>query len=317
MIGDLMTGTAWVFPGQGSQFVGMGRDLYGSSTEARQVFDAADETLGYNLSRLCFDGPEPELTDTVNAQPAILAHSIATLEALKEKLGSILTRPAFTAGHSLGEYSALVAAGALEFEEALRLVRARGVAMKHAGDSQPGGMAAILGLDAGKVTKVCQEAGSVQIANLNAPGQIVISGEKESLDRAVALAKSAGAKRAIPLAVSIAAHSELMRFAAAEYDAAVVQVPLHPPQVPVVSNVTARILEDEGAIRREMIAQLTSPVQWVKSIEYMRSSGVQQFVEIGPKEVLAGLIRRIVPEAQVLSLGSASAIGALREGTLA
>jgi [acyl-carrier-protein] S-malonyltransferase len=307
--------TAWVFPGQGSQFVGMGRDLYESFAEARAVFDAADEATGAKLSRLCFEGPEAELTDTINAQPAILIHSIAALKVLTATLGTNFVPPDYAAGHSLGEYSALVAAGALEFRDAVRLVRARGMAMKRAGEKRPGAMAAILGLDDQKLTEVCAEAGGVQIANFNAPGQTVISGEKEALDRVLALAKEAGAKRTIRLAVSIAAHSELMRPALVEYGAKVSATPITRMQVPVVSNVTAEPLADEAAIRAEMLAQLTSPVQWVKSIEYMRTRGVEQFFEIGPKDVLAGLIRRIAPAAKAVSLGGGVGINALREGT--
>jgi [acyl-carrier-protein] S-malonyltransferase len=314
---NLSAKTAWVFPGQGSQFVGMGRDLYENYPVARRLFNEADEVLGQELSRLCFDGPEVELTNTVNAQPAILIHSIATFEVLKAELGNCLTPASLTAGHSLGEYSALVAACALGFADAISLVRARGVAMKRAGELHPGAMAAILGLEESKLLEVCREAGSVQIANLNAPGQIVISGEKEALDFALALAKSAGAKKVRPLAVSIAAHSEQMRSAAAEYSAAVAATPLKPTQTPVVSNVDAQILQGEVSIRAEMVAQLTSPVQWVKTIEFMRRRGIEQFIEIGPKGVLAGLIRRIAPESRAVSIGDAMAVKALREGALA
>ena len=309
-----LSNTAWVFPGQGSQFVGMGRDLYETFVEARSVFEEADEALGVKLSRLCFEGPEAELTDTINAQPAILIHSIAAFQVLTARFGSNLLSAVFAAGHSLGEYSAFVAVGALEFADAVRLVRARGLAMRRAGELRPGAMAAILGLDEQRLAKICAEAGAVQIANLNAPGQIVISGEKEALDRALALAKKAGAKRAIHLAVSIAAHSELMRPVVAEYRNQVNATPIKGMRIPVVSNVTARPLEDEAAIRAEMLAQLTSPVQWVKSIELMRAHGVDQFFEIGPKDVLAGLVRRIAPETKAISLGDSAAINALQEG---
>ncbi len=309
-----MDNTAWVFPGQGSQFVGMGRDLFEGFAEARAVFDAADDALGISLSRLCFEGPEAELTDTINAQPAILTHSVAALRVFTATLGPGVKAPLFVAGHSLGEYSALVAAGSLDFVDAVSLVRARGAAMKRAGERRPGMMAAILGLDDQKLEEVCAEAGAVQIANFNAPGQIVISGEKEALERALTLAKGAGAKRAIPLAVSIAAHSELMRPAVEEFRAAVLATNFRKTHIPAVSNVTAQPLADKAAIQAELLAQLTSPVQWVKSIQYMRAHGVERFLEIGPKDVLAGLVRRIAPEAKAVSLGDAITIRALREG---
>ncbi len=306
-----MTDTAWVFPGQGSQVVNMGRDLYDNYSEARALFDAADEILGQKLSQLCFEGPEAELTDTSNAQPALLTHSLATLAVMKTVLGPQLAQPCFAAGHSLGEYSALVAAGSLEFAEALKLVRARGLAMKHAGEQRPGAMAAIIALADDKLAAVCEEAGGVQVANYNAPGQIVISGDKEALERAVVLAKKAGAKRAIPLAISIASHSELMRPAVEEYRSAVGDVTIQPPQFPIVSNITARPLPSVDAIREELLTQLTSPVQWVKSVQFMAEHGVQEFLEIGPKDVLAGLIRRIAKEAHAVSLGDVAGVKAL------
>ncbi len=309
-----MTLTAWVFPGQGSQFVGMGRDLYENFPEARATFDQADDALGVELSRLCFEGPEVELTDTLNAQPAILTHSIAALNALKSTLGARCESPLFAAGHSLGEFSALVAAGALEFRDAIKLVRARGAAMKRAGELRPGAMAAVLGLEDQKLIAICAQAKHVQVANFNAPGQIVISGEKNALERALALAKQAGAKRTITLAVSIAAHSELMRPAAEEFFSTVMNTPMQSPQIPVVSNVTAEPLEDVEAIRAEMIVQLTSSLQWVQSIDYMVTSGVRQFLEIGPKDVLAGLIRRITKDASVTSVGDRGTINARLEG---
>ncbi len=308
-----MTESAWVFPGQGSQFVGMGRDLFENYGEARAVFEAADSALGQKLSELCFQGPEAELTDTINAQPALLTHSTAALAVLKSSLGASLLPPLFTAGHSLGEYSALVAADSLDFADAVRLVRARGAAMKRAGEVRPGAMAALLGLDDERVAAICREVGGVQVANYNAPGQIVVSGEKGALDRVLALAKQAGAKRAMPLAVSIAAHSELMRPAADEFRAAVDATDIRPPRLTVISNITALPLESIEAIRQEMVAQLTSPVQWVKSVQYMALGGVQRFYEIGSKDVLAGLIRRIVKDGQAFSIGNVANVQSFAE----
>lgn len=296
--------TAWVFPGQGSQFVGMVRDLYDTYSSARAVVDAADAVLGFALSRLMFEGPENELTDTVNAQPALLTHSIAALAALQQATEYGLGQPVLCAGHSLGEYSALVAAGALDFADGVKLVRARGVAMKHAGELRPGAMAAILGLDDERLAEICREAGAVQVANFNAPGQIVLSGEKDALERAVELSKKAGAKRAIVLAVSIAAHSELMEPAVEQYRAAVLNTPLNIPRVPVVSNVTVQPMTDAHAMRQEMLDQLTSSVQWVQSVEFMEAQGVTEFLEIGPKDVLTGLNKRIAKRAATLPIGT-------------
>lgn len=300
--------TAWVFPGQGSQYVGMGRDLYEMFSSGRLVIDAADSVLGFALSKLMFEGPEAELTDTVNAQPALLAHSIAALAGLQQATENSLPEPAICAGHSMGEYSALVAAGALDFTDGVKLVRARGIAMKRAGEQRPGAMAAILGVDDARVQEICQAAGAVQVANFNAPGQIVISGEKEAIERAVDGAKKAGAKRAIVLAVSIAAHSELMRPAIEEYRAAVMLTPLQPPRVPVVSNVTGQPMQDAHTLREEMLAQLTQSVQWVKSIEWMQAQGVTEFLELGGKDVLTGLNKRIARDAVSKPIGTVAQI---------
>lgn len=306
--------TAWVFPGQGSQFVGMVRDLYDTYSSARAVVDAADAVLGFALSRLMFEGPENELTDTVNAQPALLTHSIAALAALQQATEYGLGQPVLCAGHSLGEYSALVAAGALDFADGVKLVRARGVAMKYAGELRPGAMAAILGLDDERLAEICREAGAVQVANFNAPGQIVLSGEKDALERAVELSKKAGAKRAIVLAVSIAAHSELMKPAVEQYRAAVLNTPLNIPRVPVVSNVIVQPMSDAHAMRQEMLDQLTSSVQWVQIVEFMEAQGVTEFLEIGPKDVLTGLNKRIAKRAATLAIGTRENIAKYSEG---
>lgn len=300
--------TAWVFPGQGSQYVGMARDLYEKYSGARLVLDAADSILGFALSKLMFEGPEAELTDTINAQPALLAHSIAALAALQQASNNSLPEAALVAGHSMGEFSALVAAGALDYADGIKLVRARGYAMKHAGTKRPGAMAAILGVDDAKIQEICSDAGAVQVANFNAPGQIVISGEKEAIERAVEGAKKAGAKRAIVLAVSIAAHSELMRPAIEEFDAAVQMTPLKAPRIPIVSNVTAQPMTEEKELRQEMLAQLTSSVQWVKSVSWMEAQGVTEFLELGAKDVLTGLNKRIAKSAPTKTLGTVEQI---------
>ncbi len=300
--------TAFVFPGQGSQYVGMGRDLYDTYPEASALFDKADIILGFPLSKLCFEGPKEELDDTINTQPAIFAMSVACLEALR---GRFSANPLFVAGHSLGEYTALVAAGALDFADGLRLVRERGRLMKEAGERNPGGMAAVLGLEAEALAEICQMAsqetgGVVQVANCNSRGQVVISGHKEALGRAMELARERGAMRVIPLAVSIASHSPLMRPAAQAFASIVAQVDFQPPKVPIVANITATPITTVEEIREELVEQLTSTVRWVESIQYMIAQGVTTFVEIGPKDVLTGLIRRIDKSVQTVNVGDAA-----------
>ncbi|MGH2593770.1 MAG: ACP S-malonyltransferase [Anaerolineae bacterium] len=302
--------TAFLFPGQGSQFVGMGRALAGQYPEARAAFAQADEVLGFALSQLCFEGPESDLTDTLNAQPAILATSIAALRVIERRAPEV--RPAFVAGHSLGEFSALVAAGALTFTDALALVRERGRLMKQAGDTAPGGMAAILNLDRDALAAVCEEAGQatgkrVQIANDNSPGQIVISGDKVALNKAMELAKAKGARRAIPLPVSIAAHSPLMAMIARSFRGDLDGVPFGLMRVPVIGNVYARPI-DASDVRDELEAQLTSPVRWTESIQYLVSKGVTRFIEVGPKDVLAGLVRRIDSSVTAMSVGDPAGV---------
>lgn len=305
---------AFVFPGQGSQEVGMGQALAEAFPAARQIFEQADETLGFSLSRLCFEGPEADLNDTINTQAAIFTTSIAALTALQT--AGYAAVPGFVAGHSLGEYSAYVAAGVLPFEAGLRLVRERGRLMKKAGELNPGGMAAILKLEDEEVAKICQEAsaegnGSVQIANYNSPGQIVISGHNAAVERGIELALAAKARRAVKLPVSIAAHSELMRVVADEFRQAIEQTPLALPQVPVVANITARPLDSVEAIRAEMEGQLTSSVRWTDSVGWMVAQGVTQFIEIGPKDVLTGLIKRISKEVKAHTVGTPTELNAL------
>ncbi len=295
-----MTQTAFVFPGQGSQYVGMGRDLYEAYDQARAIFDQADEVLGFALSELCFEGPQDVLTDTINAQPALLTVSIACLQALEEAAraaGLKLPTPVFTAGHSLGEYSAFVAAGALTFADAVRLTRERGRLMKEAGDRAPGSMAAILNLEAAILEEICRAAsqetgGVVQVANYNSPAQIAISGDKPTLERAMALAQERGARRVIPLPVSAAFHSPLIEPIVDEFRQAVEKVSLQGAAIPVVANASAQPLTRAADIKQEMVKQLTASVRWTESVQYMIGQGVTRFVEIGPKNVLTGLIRR-------------------------
>ncbi len=273
----------------------MGRDLYERSPEARAVFDQADDQLGFALSTLCFDGPEEVLTDTSNQQPALFVTSMA---AWRTMLAQGWDTPAFAAGHSLGEFSALAAAGSLSFADGLRLVRRRGELMKAAGEREPGAMAAILALDTAVIHNSCAQASEeigrpVQIANDNCPGQIVISGDKDALARALELAQAAGARRVVSLPISIAAHSPLMASAAAEFAIAVDDTPIEAPQIPVIGNVSGRPLTAVADIRAELKAQLTSPVAWTASINYLIEQGVDTFVEVGAGEVLLGLVKRI------------------------
>jgi [acyl-carrier-protein] S-malonyltransferase len=299
---------AFVFPGQGSQEVGMGYELYRTSPQARQVFDEADEALRIPLSQLCFDGPTVELRETINSQPAILTASIAYLRSTPELNGPI--RPAFVAGHSLGEYTALVAANVLGFADAVRLVRERGRLMHEAGKIKPGTMAAIIGLDEESVEEVCLETGA-QIANINCPGQTVVSGTREAVAQSMDLAQRRGAVGTVPLEVSGAFHSALMEPVVEEMKHAISQVDFHAPEMPIVANSTARPMTSVEEVREELIRQLCSCVRWKSSVEFMTNAGVSTFVEIGPGIVLTKLIKRTSKGAQVLNIGDPESIKAL------
>lgn len=290
------TKTVFVFPGQGSQVVGMGKDLAEAYPAAQRVFEEADALLGFPLSKLCFDGPQDELDDTLNTQPALYTCGIAVLRALQSELHDAV--PEFVAGHSLGEFTALAAAGAVSFEDGLKLVRERGRLMKEAGQVSPGAMAALLGLDADPVRELCTQAsaqtgGVLVLANDNCPGQIVISGDDATIEAGMELAKAAGAKRAVKLAVSIAAHSPLMEPASAAFRQALIATHFSPPQRPVYANVDAEPLTTDDAIRRELDLQLTHSVRWTESVMAMVAAGAEYFIELGPKDVLTGLLKRI------------------------
>jgi len=309
--------TAFLFPGQGSQEVGMGQELAQAYPIARQTFEEANDVLGVALSDLCFTGPEDQLTDTINAQPALLTAGVAILRVLQQELGERLTAtpaggPTFVAGHSMGEYTALVAAGSLTFIDGLRLVRERGRLMKLAGMQSPGLMAAVLGLEETVVAATCAEVsaqgGIVQVANDNCPGQIVISGDKAGMEAAMDALTAAGARRVKPLAVSIAAHSPLMQPAAEALQAAIAATPLAPPLVPVIGNTTAQPLTTVEAIQAELTAQLTGSVRWTASMQFALQAGITTFVEVGPGDVLVGLIKRIDRSATRWSINSPASV---------
>jgi len=299
---------AHVFPGQGSQSVGMGHKLYQSSPKAKEVFQEADEALQFSLSRLCFEGPEDELRQTINAQPAIMTVSIACLRAASEVNHTV--SPSFVAGHSLGEYTALVAANVLGFADAIRLVRERGRLMQKAGEIKPGGMAAVIGLDEAVLREICRESGA-EIANFNCSGQIVISGSKEALARAMELAKARDARRVIPLQVSGAFHSTLMQPTIEGLSQAIAQINFRTPEVPIVVNSTAQPVTTAEGVKEELLRQLCNCVQWQPSVEYMVEEGVSTFIEIGPGQVLSGLIKRISNKVQVLNMSDPESIKAL------
>lgn len=281
--------TAYVFPGQGAQFPGMGKDLYENNAEAKALFDKADEVLGFSLSAIMFEGTAEELKETKVTQPAIFTLSVIMAKLLGEDF-----KPTMVAGHSLGEFSALTAVGALDFESALKLVSARAMAMQKACEMKPSTMAAILGLTDEQVENICEStAGVVVAANYNCPGQLVISGEIEAIEAACESAKEAGARRALVLPVGGAFHSPMMEPARAELAAAIEATEFHAPLCPVVQNSVAKAVSDPAEIKQNLIDQLTAPVKWTQSVQQMIASGVTDYVECGPGKTLQGLVKKI------------------------
>jgi len=304
---------AFVFPGQGSQAVGMGRALAETSPAAAAVFRAADDALGEPISRLAWEGPEEELNRTENAQPALLAASVAYLAAVRERWATLeidAPEPAFAAGHSMGQYTALVAAGALDLADAVRLVRTRGELMQASGAGREGRMAAIIGLDDARLPELVAEAsahGIFGVANRNSPGQVVVSGERPAVEAALVIAKTLGAKRAIELPVSVAAHSPLMAEAADGMRAVLAGIAFRDPHPPLLANADARVIITADACRAELVDHLTTGVDWVGAIEAMHARGVTTFIEVGPGRVLTGLIRRIASDVVTLPLDDPAA----------
>jgi [acyl-carrier-protein] S-malonyltransferase len=293
--------TAFVFPGQGSQQVGMGSAFFETEPVARRVFELADAALGLKLSSLCFDGPEEELKLTANTQPAILTASVAALRVLEQRG----VKPDFVAGHSLGEYSALVAAGSLKFEDAVVAVRKRGLFMQEAVPTGEGAMAALIGANDDAARRICLEAAELGVcspANLNSPGQTVIAGHRSAVERAIELAKRRGVKRAVMLAVSAPFHCELMAPAAARLERVLEEMSFSDLSVPLVTNVDARIIKSGGEARDGLLRQVASPVRWSESVKLLLEQGVGTFVEVGPGKVLSGLFRQIDRECRVLNV---------------
>ncbi len=306
---------AFVFPGQGAQYVGMGRELYEDYAVAREVFDSAQEVLGFDLARICFEGPREELTKSAVCQPAILTHSIAALMVLKEVTDRKVLLPLVCAGLSLGEYSAMTACGILEFKDAVRLVHLRGKYMDEASDLNPGGMVCVLGLEPAAVKEVCEQTGT-EVANLNSPGQVVVSGSLPDLNVLTEAARAAGAKRVIPLQVSGAFHSSLMNPAAEKLAAEIARTKMDNPKTGFIANVSAEFESDPARIRELLIRQVKETTRWEASVRQMTEAGVKRFLEIGPGKVLRGLIQKIDREAGIINLekaGDFEGINSLKE----
>ena len=305
------SGVAFVFPGQGSQSVGMGKALCEAHPELKQVYDEASEVLGYDIAALCFNGPAETLNLTEHTQPALLVSSIASLRALQP----VTVTPTAVAGHSLGEYTALVAAGGLTYADAVGIVQKRGRYMAEAVPPGTGSVAALLGLDADSVKQACDEArsiGVVQAANFNSPGQVVIAGEKAAVERAIEVAKSKGCKKAVPLPVSVPVHTPLMQKAADRLAADLAAISWSDLRMPLINNAEAKPIVKAGEIQASLVRQLPASVQWEASVRAMAAMGVKTFVEIGPGSVLTGLIRRIVPEATTLNVNDPKSLEATR-----
>lgn len=303
-----MTNFALVFPGQGSQAVGMGRDLAAASEAAAAVFTTADDALGESISSLAFEGPEDRLNLTQNAQPTLLATSIAYLVAVHERasvFGMTLPSPRFLAGHSMGQYSAMVASSALSLPDGVRLVRERGLRMQSSGSGRDGAMAAIIGLDDAALPSLVEQAsvhGTFAVANRNSPGQVVVSGERAAIEAATEIARALGAKRAIVLPVSVAAHSPLMAEAAVAMRDVLASVEFREPTAALLANADARVILDGEGARAELVDHLTAGVDWVRAVEKMTADGVDTFIEVGPGKVLTNLIKRIAPNANAIAL---------------